>query len=150
MLNQSEVQSIIRKILSSSKAEETEISLGGGTATHLRFARNTPSTSGTSENVVLSIRSTFGKRSGSATVNQLDESSIKEAVHKSEELAQLSPEDPEFVPALGPQRYPKVSAFYEKTARSGADFLARGAEACIRQAAAKDLVAAGFLRVNAQ
>lgn len=149
MLNQSEVRSIIKKTLVSSKAEETEVALNGGTTTNLRFARNTPSTGGTSENVVLSIRSTFGKRSGSATVNQLDETSIKEAVLKSEELAQLSPEDPEFVPALGPQRYPKVSSFFEKTARSGPDFLAGGAEECIRQAAAKGLVAAGFLRVNA-
>ncbi|MGH2567227.1 MAG: TldD/PmbA family protein, partial [Bacteroidota bacterium] len=63
--------------------------------------------------------------------------------------ARLSPDDPEFMPALEPQRYQNVRAYYESTAKLGPEFLANGASECIRQASEKKLIAAGFIRTNA-
>ncbi len=149
MLTDQEAKRIIEKVLSYSKADEAEVSLGGGTTANLRFARNTPSTSGTSTNLSLSIRSAFGKRNGSASINQLDDRSLQDVLRRSEELAQFSPEDPEFMPALGPQKYPRVKAYFESGAKIGPEFLANGAAECIRQASEKNLIAAGFIRTNA-
>lgn len=149
MLTDQEAKRIIEKVLSYSKADEAEVSLGGGTTSHLRFARNTPSTSGTATNIVLSVRSTVGKKSGSASVNQLDDQSLRDVVQRSEELAQFSPEDPEFVPALGPKKYPNVKAYFESGAKISPEFLANGAAECIRQATEKKLIAAGFIRTGA-
>jgi len=149
MLSEHEAKSIIEKVLSYSKADEAEVNLSGGSTSHLRFARNTPSTSGTANNVTLSVRSTFGKKSGSATTNQFDEKALRDVVRRSEELAQLSPEDPEFLPALGPQQYLAVKAYYDSTAKIGPEYLANGAAECIRQASEKKLIAAGFIRTTA-
>src|SRR5262249_12222708 len=41
---------------------------------------------------------TFGTRSGSHSFNQSDPKTIEAAVRKSEELARLAPEDPEYMP----------------------------------------------------
>ncbi len=148
MLSEQETKKIIDKVLSFSKAEEAEVTLGGGTTAHLRYARNTPSTSGTAANVVVNVRSTFGKKSGSASINQLDDQSLRDVMKLSEELAQFSPEDPEFMPALGPQKYPNVKSYFESTAKIGPEFLANGAAECIRQASEKKLIAAGFVRTG--
>ncbi len=149
MLSEHEAKSIIEKVLSYSRADEAEVNLSGGSTSHLRFARNTPSTSGTAKNVTLSVRSTFGKKSGSATTNQFDEKSLQDVVRRSEELAQLSPEDPEYLPALGPQQYLAVQAYSDRTAKIGPEYLANGAAECIRQASEKKLIAAGFIRTTA-
>ncbi len=150
MLTQQESQAIIAKVLKSSKADETEVSISSGTTTHLRFARNTPSTSGRTTDTVVTVQSTFGTRSGSSRTNQLDDDSLRSTVRTAEELARLAPEDAEFMPAPGPQQYPTSNAWVEETAVSGSPLLASGAEECIRSARDRGLVAAGFLRIEAE
>jgi predicted Zn-dependent protease len=148
MISERDAKALIDKALSYSKADEAEVTLSDGNTAHLRFARNSPSTSGRATNTVMNVRSTFGKKSGSATGNQLDDSSLAEVVRRSEELARLSPEDPEYMPPLGPQKYPNVRSYFENAAKSGPEFLANGAAECISQARANNLVAAGFIRTN--
>jgi predicted Zn-dependent protease len=150
MVTKDKARKITDSILRLSTADEAEVSLSGGDTTHLRFARNTPSTSGTYTDPSITIRSTFGKKSGSATINQFDDDSLADGVKRSEALAKLAPEDPEFVPALGPQRYEKVSAFSERSADAGAAPLALGAAVCIKDAMDRDLVAAGFTESRAR
>ncbi|MEX2117775.1 MAG: TldD/PmbA family protein [Bacteroidota bacterium] len=150
MLTQQESQAIIAKVLKSAKADETEVSISSGTTTHLRFARNTPSTSGRTTDTVVTVQCTLGTRTGSARTNQLDEESLRSMVRTAEELARLAPEDAEFMPALGPQQYPTSNAWVDETAEAGSPFLASGAEECIRSARDRGLVAAGFLRIDAE
>lgn len=150
MLTRDDARSITDRILRLSAADEAEVSVSGGDTTHLRFARNTPSTSGTYSDPSITIRSTFGKKSGSATINQFDDDSLADGVKRSEALAKLAPEDPEFVPALGPQRYEKVSAFSEASAEAGAAPMALGAAVCIKDAVDRGLVAAGFTESRAR
>ena len=65
----------------------------------------------------LSITSYFGKRSASASTTEIDPEAIKETIRRSEELAQIAPEDPEWVPLLEPQEYEeRTPAFDMKTA----------------------------------
>lgn len=149
MLTEQEARSIVERIVKLARADETEVSISAETVSHLRFARNTPSTSGQSTDTVISVRSTFGTRSGTARVNQMDDESLRSVIRRSEELARLAPEDPEFMPALGPQDYSAPDAWVEETARTGTAGLAPAAEVCIRDAAERGLVAAGFLRIDA-
>jgi predicted Zn-dependent protease len=111
MISRDEAKQITEKVVSYSKADEISVSLFGGVTTHLRFARNNPSTSGSFTNTSLAVRATFGKRSGGVSINQFDEASLQTAVSRAEELAKLSPEDPERMPLLGPQSYAAVNAF---------------------------------------
>ena len=150
MLSEQEARSIVKKILSLSKAENAFVSLDSEEVSHLRFARNTPSTSGHFTNTRITVSSTFGNKTGSASLNQGDGDSLKTVVTRSEELAMLAPEDPEYLPPLGPQSYPAVRAYSPRTASAGPEVLAAGAEECIRQATAKGLIAAGFIRLSSR
>lgn len=145
ILSPDEAKKILNKVISLSKADEVDVSLNGGHSSHLRFAVNTVTTSGTSEDLTISIRSTFGKRSGTYSANQFDEKTLVDAVRKSEEIARLAPEDPEFMPALGPQTYEKVEAYDEATAKLAPDFRAGAAAVSIKRSEEKNLVSAGFI-----
>ena len=149
MLTRDQAKAITDRVLALSKADEVSINLSGGTTSHLRFARNTPSTSGSNEAPSLEIESTYGKRTGSVTINQFDEESLARGVRRSEEIARLAPEDPEHMPVLAPQRYVEGPGFSQSTADHGAENLANWAATCINDAQSSGLVAAGFTQATA-
>jgi len=115
-LSESEARSILQKVLALSRADECEATLGGGRSGNLRFARNAVSTSGASERLSLSVTCSFGLRSGSATINEFDDASLARVVRTAEELARLSPENPESVKLPGPQKYLEPAGYFASTA----------------------------------
>src|SRR6188768_3282074 len=115
-LSESEAQAILTKALGYSKADEAEATLTGGKSGNLRFARNAVSTSGAREILSLEVQSSYGKKTATSTINEFDDASIEKVVRRSEELAQLAPENPEFVDILEPQTYAETPGFYEATA----------------------------------
>jgi predicted Zn-dependent protease len=133
-------------VLARSRADEAHVSLTGGTTSHLRFSRNSPSTSGAMSNPSVSIRSTFGRRSGTVRINQFDSASVDKAMRRSEEIAKYAPEDPEQLPGIGPQEYEEVSAFFADD--TAAKKMANGVATCIRESAASKLVSAGFTEAH--
>ena len=150
MHTREQAKAIIDRVLSLSKADEISIRLSGGTTSHLRFARNATSTSGSYQGPSLNIASSFGKRTGSVKVNQFDTDSLKRALRRSEELASLAPEDPEHMPALNRQNYPAVAGFSQKTADHGAEKLADWVNTCIGQAESAGVKAAGYSQTTAR
>ena len=149
MLTEQECRDVVERVRSFSKGDEVQVSLGASEVAHLRHARNTPSTGGLVATLTLGVQSTFGTRRASALVNQLDRDSIETVVRRSEELALRAPEDPEFVPALGPQEY---VAPPEETPEDEDQRLARlseGVAACISRARAAGVVSAGFAEARA-
>jgi predicted Zn-dependent protease len=116
MLSESEARSILNKVLALSQADECQVALSGGRAGNLRFARNAVSTAGGSDTLSLSISSSLGAKTGSVTVNELDDASLAKAVRAAEELARLSPDNPEHMPLVGPQRSAEPKAFFTSTA----------------------------------
>ena len=149
MLTEKECRAIVERVLKHSKADAVRVSLSQDETAHLRFARNTPSTSGVAHTRTLSVRSTFGTRSGSAQGNQLDPASIEAVVRRAEEVARRSPEDPEHVPELGPQEYVAVDAWSDETEEQRLERMAAGAGVCIDSARSAELIAAGFIQSNA-
>jgi predicted Zn-dependent protease len=149
MLSQTEGHEIIERVLAASRADDVTVTLDATSTTHLRYARNAPSTSGEQSDHVLTVRSAFGKKAASATVNQLDEQTLAEVVQRSERLARLAPEDLEHMPDLGPQSYPTLSAYDEGLLASGAADIVRGTGLCIEQARARGLAAAGYSEASA-
>lgn len=150
MLTEAEGRKIIEQVLAASRADDVTVTLEASNAAHLRYARNTPSTSGQQSDHVLSVQSTFGKKSASATVNQLDPSTLAQLVQRSEQLARLGPDDPERMPGLGPQAYPAVAAYDEGLLPRGAADMVRGTALCIEQARAAGLSAAGYSEATAR
>jgi predicted Zn-dependent protease len=105
MLTHEEARAIVETVLGASKADDVEVAISSGRSSNLRFARNSVSTSGSASDTSITVSSTFGKQSGSATVNQTDATTLAEAVRRAEELARLAPADEEYLPPPGPQEY---------------------------------------------
>ncbi|MDO6472534.1 TldD/PmbA family protein [Maribacter sp. 1_MG-2023] len=144
-----EARKILEKALSFSKADTCEINLSGYNSGNIRYARNTVSTSGYSSNQSLAVQSSFGKKSGTATIDEFDDASLEKVVRRAEELAQLSPENPEFMEPLGPQMYDEAITYSESTANVTPEYRAEVASSSIVPADAKDVTAAGFLNDSA-
>jgi predicted Zn-dependent protease len=145
LLSKDEAQALLKKILSYSKADECEVNISGSDNGNVRYARNAVSTSGRISQNTIVVASAYGKKSGIATINEFDDASLEKVVRRSEELAQLAPENPEYVPFLGPQTYRESATFVPVTAqitpKQRTDMVAQSLQV------AKDAkaVAAGFL-----
>lgn len=140
-----EAKKIMDKAMSFSTADACEINLEGSESGNIRYARNSVSTAGHRSNQTLVVQSNFGKKMGTATIDEFDDESLKRVVARSEELAKLSPENPEFMGPLGPQVYDNAINYSEATANITPEFRAEVANSSIEPAAAKDVTAAGFL-----
>src|SRR4026209_1388740 len=105
LFSRNEAKKIIDQVRASSKADSWTATVSGTQRRHLRFALNNVTTSGEQDDTTLSITSHFGKRSGTASTNELHAKSVAAPVRKSEEIARIAPENAEFRPPLGPQKY---------------------------------------------
>jgi predicted Zn-dependent protease len=148
LLNKDEAQALLKKVLSYSKADECEANLSGSNNGNIRYARNAVSTSGGVSRTNLVVSSAFGKKLGVATINELDDASLEKVVRRSEELAQLAPENPEFVSFLGPQQYKDSITYVPATAAITPKLRADAVAQSLQVANESKLVAAGFLEDN--
>ncbi len=144
-----EAKQIMEKAMSFSTADACEINLSGSESGNIRYARNTVSTAGHRSNQTLVVQSNFGKKSGTATIDEFDDESLKKVVKRAEELAKLSPENSEFMEPLGPQKYDDSITYSEATANITPEYRAEVANSSIEPAAAKDVTAAGFFNDSA-
>lgn len=149
MLNEQEAKKLLDKILSYSKADEVSVLLNGGRTGNIRYARNTVSTNGETDNLSFSVTSVFGKKSGTATGNEFDDAALERTVRRSEEVARLAPENPEFMPALPPQQYAAGINYAESSANIDPVFRVDAALASIQACIASKTTAAGYLQDNA-
>ena len=145
ILSKEEAQVILKKALSYSKADECTVSLSGSEGGNIRYARNAVSTAGDVSNLSLGVSSAFGKRVGVATVNEFDDASLEKCVRRAEELAQVSPENPEYMPLLGPQTYQEPVTYNAATAAITSDERANDVEKSLKVSREAKLEAAGYL-----
>ncbi len=150
MLTKEEAKTIIDKVLSYSKSDEMSVNLSGGRTGNIRYARNAVSTSGESVNQSLSVTSVFGKRAGTATINEFDDTSLEKTVRRAEEVARLAPENPEYMPMLGPQTYLNTDPYAESTAKMDPNYRAQATFDSLDPCRKKNLVAAGYMEDNAR
>jgi predicted Zn-dependent protease len=144
-----QAKALIDRALSFSKAEETFVSLNGGDRGYLRFARNTATTSGASSGYNLAVTTSFGKKSGTVTTAQFDDASLQRAIRTAEETARLSPDNPEYMPVLGPQTYPSDHAYFEDVANATPEWRAGSVNDALALSKEKGVVTAGFVDTSA-
>lgn len=145
IFSKEEARKILEKAMSFSTADACTISLNGGESGNIRYARNSVSTAGAQSNHSLAVNSSFGKKSGTATIDEFDDASLAKVVKRAEELAKLAPENPEFMEPLGPQTYDESKTYVEATAKVTPEYRAEVANSSIQPASQKDVTAAGFL-----
>jgi predicted Zn-dependent protease len=148
MFTEAQAKAILDKVVALSKADECTAQLSGRTAGNIRFALNNVSTSGIVNDVELAVQVAFGKRVGTATINEFDDEALERVVRRAEDLARLAPENPEFMPAIGKQNYKPTDTFSAATAAITPEYRAQVAAESIAAAKKDGLIAAGFLEDN--
>jgi predicted Zn-dependent protease len=151
LMTRDRARAIVEQVKALSRVDEVLVSVGSGHQTDVRFAANQMSTSGSVRSTSLTVTSVIGRRHATAVTTDLSSDSIRRVVEQSERLARLSPDDPEWLPVLGPQRYVPVQGYFDATANVSAADRARVALTALEPARkAGDLQASGFLLVNAR
>ncbi|RYC70900.1 MULTISPECIES: TldD/PmbA family protein [Spirosoma] len=145
ILTEAEAKTLLQKVLSYSKADECEVNLSGEERGNVRYARNEVSTSGSLTNQNLVVQSSFGKKVGTATIDEFDDASLEKVVRRAEELARLAPENPEYMGVLGPQTYLKANGFFDTTANITPDTRAEAVAKSLQLTRDARLTAAGFM-----
>jgi predicted Zn-dependent protease len=145
ILPEADVKALLAKVLAYSKADECEVNLQGEEWSNIRYARNKVSTCGSLVYKRLAVQSAFGKKVGVATIDEFDDASLEKVVRRSEELARLAPENPEYVELLGPQPYLPPSGFFDSTATISAEDRAKAVAQSIQIARSKNQTVAGYL-----
>jgi len=138
------------RVLSFSKAEETQVIVSGGDRANVRFARNSVTTAGASSGYSVAITAAFGKKSGTVTASEFNDASLQRAIRNAEEIATLSPDNPEAMPMLGPQTYTPVTAYFEDAGTASPEWRAGSVRTAIDLSKQKDVVSAGFVETSAQ
>ena len=146
MFTEERAKAILDKAIALSKADECTAQLDGSVEGNIRFALNNVSTSGIVDNTTLAVQVAFGKRVGTATINEFDDASLERVVRRAEDLARLAPENPEFMPAVGKQQYRPSDTFSASTAAIAPEYRANVAADSIAAAKKDKLIAAGFLQ----
>src|SRR4029453_16000 len=144
-----QAKALTDRALSFSQAEETQVVLTGGDRANVRFARKSVTTSGASSGYSLAIAAKFGKRTGTVTASEFSDASLQRAAKNAEEIARLSPHNPETMPLLGPQTYASSNAYSDDAATASAEWRAGAVKSALTLSKEKDVVSAGFLETSA-
>lgn len=140
-----QAQALLKKVLSYSKADECEVSLFGSDGGNIRYALNAVSTAGDVSTTGLAVTSVYGKKAGSASIDEFDDAALERVVRRSEELAQLAPENPEYMPMLGQSEFKESITYNANTAAMTPESRAEMVGKSLQVTKDAKLFAAGFL-----
>lgn len=140
---------ITRKV--AGQGAEVKVTTSRSTAANVRFARNAITTSGSSDEVGVSIWIKLGKRHAAASINQTTDDAVRALAERALAMAKLSPEDPESMPLLPPQKYlASPPAFDDAVARMDANARAAVASRACSMGDKSDTWIAGLVEREAR
>lgn len=147
-MNESQARRLLDRVIvlaRGGKAMQATASLRNTRGGNSRFAVNEITSSSEVETLTLSVTVQIGKRSATATTNQLDDRSIDDVVGRAQRMAKLAPSNPEAMPPLGRQTYrPAGRASDPATASHTPAARAKSVLAAIIAARAAKVAIAGF------
>jgi predicted Zn-dependent protease len=121
------------------------VNITSGSRGNTRFAVNQVSTGGDNFDTTVTVTAYAGRRTSASTTNQLDDAGLRHAVETAQRLAKLAPEDPEFMPELGPQEYEAGRNWSEATAALDPQGRAEAVRSITAPASQGGLVSTGYL-----
>lgn len=118
-LSRAEFARIAEIAMNTATGEHTLVSVSDEAGGTTRFANNQVSQNVHIRRQSLSVSAAFGRRHGRASTTELTDAGIRAVVAAAEELARVAPEDPEYLPPLGSQNYPRLASHRPETAAVG-------------------------------
>ncbi|MCU1299907.1 MAG: peptidase modulator of gyrase [Candidatus Sulfotelmatobacter sp.] len=150
MLTRDRAGDIFDRIKGFSSADEVEVLFSGGRFALTRFANNIIHQNVEDENHVVSVRTTFDKRTARATTNKFDDDSLRRVVESSEALAKVQHPDPDLLPmpdsreAAKTGELPIPTRHFEQTAAITPQLRAESVKKIVEVARNHQLVTAGI------
>jgi len=139
MLNRNQAEELVKRALSLSDADETEVILSHGEENLTRFSNNIITQNVARDTDGLAVKVHLGKKVGRASTDRFDDESLKRAVAQAKLAASQANENTELLPLLGPGVYQETQAYGQSTADFGpeerADAIARFVAAAKKQKA---------------
>jgi predicted Zn-dependent protease len=151
LLTEKETKRLCQKLLGYVKADDAVVNVASDAQSHIRFAANGFTTSGTRENVSAQVTVWIDQKRGSTSTNEITDAALEAAVAQAEQLARLSPVDAEYLPTLGRQTYQPTHGFADATADISPHHRAETIHDAITACEKANVIGAGFYRdsVNA-
>ena len=144
LLSDLELHRITEKIFKISDADETEVEISVVSDALTRFANNTIHQNVAEQVLNVSVRTALDGRTARATTNKTDDESLRRVVNTSKILARSQPRIPGLLPMPGPQKYNKVSRYFENTAHASPADRARAVALVAKMAEKRKQTAAGI------
>jgi len=113
-----------------------------------RFAQNAITQHIDGSNFSANLTVAFGNKTGSASINQIDDVSLKHIIDTAQEIAKLNQPDPEYIPTEGKNELPEFNNFSESTAGLSAEEMVDNVGKCVENAKSKDAVVSGITEKN--
>src|SRR5262245_28692638 len=150
MLDTQTCREVIELAMHEMEGDEARAFLTTNARTRIEFGGERVGPAIRVEEKELTVWVSRGRRVGRASNNDLNGRPIKQVALLAGELAQSAPEDPDFAPALGPQRYAEIPAFDQDTEALEPAALAQLVERAVARVREHDLQASGWLEVQAR
>ncbi len=149
LTREDEVRALTDLVLTRSTGDHTVVvfqDLYGGTT---RFANNQIVQNVNTRRLSLAVTVAFGQRHGTASTTDLATGAVEEAVRRAEQIAKVSPPDPEYLPPVGAQPYPSPPTSRPETVSAGPGRRLGHAREAIELCRAERLQAAGIVASSA-
>ena len=152
MLTREDALKICETVLGHAKAagaEDAQVQVQSSIESHARFAANSVTTSGRSEDVDITATVWVGGRRGSITGNDVSADALARIGAEAVQIARVSPVHREYLPTLGPLDYGASRGFATATADVDLEARAETMQAALAACRTAKVTGAGFQTARA-
>ena len=143
MLGKKKMREVAERVLSLSAAEQTEVIVMSEDSGLTRFANSYIHQNVAERNVDLRVRAVVGKKIGVASSNDPSQEALERVVGSALTIANLQPENPDFISLPSPTPIAEIEAFDEATAAFNPEARARAVGVICQLAVENGLIASG-------
>lgn len=143
MLGAEYIEDLINRALQFSKSDETQITLLAQDQALTRFANNIIHQNVSESNGTVTITAVLGKRTGTATTNDLSDEGLSKTADRAHTFAGSRQEDPNYPGLPSPRPIQPVAAFDEETANCDPELRAEAVGRICKEAMGANLTAFG-------
>lgn len=131
--------------LGAATADDVLVSVSESDGGTTRFANNQVTQNVHTRRRSFSVTAAFGSQRGSASTTDFSDDAVRDCVRRAEAVARAAPPDPEHLPALPPQKYPRLASYRPETAGAGPERRLAAAREAIERCIAAKLEGAGIV-----
>ena len=144
MITKEQMQKAAEYVRKNCQADDYTFSMNSTDNLLARFAQNGITQHISGENMYLGLEVAFVNKTGAASVNRLDEDSLKFLIKTAESMARLNQPDPEFVPSEPAHKLPNVNNYCDNTAHLSVEKIVDDIDKCVNNAKSKKARVSGI------